>query len=345
MRVSDFEYQLPPEQIAQYPPTVRTDAKMLVIHRETGAVHHHRFEQFPEFIRPEDCLVINNTRVIPARIFGHRIPAGGRVEALLIKPVTPNTWTAFLKPGRRLKPDTVVRLENADTHFTVVGRTGDGAFTIRFAPDINVDDLVRRIGHVPLPPYIRRQDNPLDRERYQTVYAAVPGAVAAPTAGLHFTPETLDTIRNQGTAIAQLTLHVGPGTFRPVQTEHVEDHTMHGETYELSAAAAAIINRARNGNGRIIAVGTTSVRVLETCADPRTRTVRPGSGVTRIFLYPPQKPHVTDAILTNFHLPRSTLLMLVCTFADREKILAAYETAVKENYRFYSYGDCMLIIS
>jgi len=346
MDVDLFDYDLPEELIAQHPLPKRDAARMLVLHRRDGHCELRTVRDLPDYLRAGDCLVLNDTRVIPARLFGRRRETGGRVEMLLVRAldVERRRWRAMLRPGRRMRRGIEIEIEAApDETVTVLDRLEDGTFEILFSA-ADAMSLIERIGHVPLPPYIRREDEPGDREQYQTVYARTPGAVAAPTAGLHFTPELLGYIRGRGVVIATVTLHVGPGTFRPVKTRRVEDHVMHEEPYELRPEAAEVINRTRARGGRVIAVGTTSVRVLETCADCATGHVRPGAGVTRLFLHPPMRPRVADGLLTNFHLPKSTLLMLVCTFSSIENVLVAYRLAVRERFRFYSYGDCMLLI-
>ncbi len=345
MHVSDFDYELPQHLIAQHPPAERGAARMLVLHRRNGACELRSFRDFPNYLRPGDCLVLNDTRVIPARLFGTRVPSGGRVEILLTRNLAPDRWLALMKPGRRLHPGDAVRIDQAPDNVAIVQtRTAEGAFELLFrGPD--APDIALKAGHMPLPPYIHRPATNSDAERYQTVYARRPGAVAAPTAGLPFTREILERIPDAGVAIAPVTLHVGPGTFRPVKTERVEDHVMHEEIFALDPENAEKIRRTRTAGGRVIAVGTTSVRVLETCADPNAPGgIRAGNGTTRLFLHPPKKPRITDALLTNFHLPKSTLLMLVCTFADTATVLAAYRLAVRAQFRFYSYGDCMLLI-
>ena len=345
MLVSDFDYELPPELIAQRPPADRAAARMLALHRASGACELRTFREFPEYLRPGDCLVLNDTKVIPARLLAHREPSGGKVELLLVEEAAPGRWNCLLRPGRRLRAGDRVLLDGLSGErlsVTIGERLPEGLCRVEF-PTRDVLMLLDQAGVMPLPPYIDRAADAADRERYQTVYALRPGAVAAPTAGLHFTPEVLDTLRASGVEIACLTLHVGPGTFRPVKSESVEEHVMHEEAYELPEAAAATINAARRRGSRIIAVGTTTVRVLESCAEPATRTVRPGRGRTRIFLHPPMTPIVPDVLLTNFHLPRSTLLMLVATFTDLGKLKAAYALAVRERLRFFSYGDCMLL--
>jgi len=344
MKVSDFDYPLPAELIAQHPAARREASRLLVLRRETGRCELRGFTDIGAYLRPGDLLVLNDTRVIAARLLGRRDPHGGAVEAFVLEELRPSVWQCLLRPGRRLRPGDRVRLEgDPDATFTVTARRADGTFEVAFAvPDVLA--LLDRAGQVPLPPYIRRPPTAMDRERYQTVYAVRSGAVAAPTAGLHFTAEILERLRQQGVETAHVTLHVGPGTFRPVKTDTVEEHVMHEEPYELPAETAEAIGRTRRRGGRVIAVGTTSVRTLETCADAGTRTVQPGAGRTRIFLFPPQRPVVCDGLLTNFHLPRSTLLMLVSCFSRRENVLAAYRLAVQERFRFFSYGDCMLVL-
>ena len=360
MRVDDYDYELPPELIAQTPPASRDASRMLVLDRATGRCELRGFREFASFLRPGDCLVLNDTRVFPARLLARRATAGaGRVELLLLEPLAQagaaahapafhvsfgRLWKAMARPGRRLKAGEVLALEGApDETVTIAGRLDDGTFAVRFQA-ADVAGLLERTGRVPLPPYIEREADAADRERYQTVYADRPGAVAAPTAGLHFTPEILAGIQEAGVAVARVTLHVGPGTFQPVKADRVEEHVMHAERYELRPEAAAAVNAARAGGGRVVAIGTTSVRVLESCVVPGTHTVAPGTGETRLFLYPPKRPQVTDVLLTNFHLPRSTLLMLVSTFSSLEQVQAAYALAVRERFRFFSYGDCMLLI-
>jgi len=344
MNVSDFDYDLPAELIAQHPAERRDLSRLLVMRRESGRCEPVSFRDLGRFLRAGDLLVLNDTRVIAARLFGHRDPTGGTVEAFLLGAVSPRRWHCLLRPGRRLRPGDRVLIEGASGRaFVVAARRPDGTFEIDF-DTADVPGLLELAGHIPLPPYIHRQAAAEDRERYQTVYAVRPGAVAAPTAGLHFTPEILADLRRQGVETATVTLHVGPGTFKPVQCDRVEDHVMHEEAYHLPAETAAAVRRTRERGGRVIAVGTTSVRTLETCADPATRTVIPGEGQTRIFLYPPRRPVVCDGLLTNFHLPRSTLLMLVSCFSRVEHVLAAYRLAVQERFRFYSYGDCMLLL-
>jgi S-adenosylmethionine:tRNA ribosyltransferase-isomerase len=366
--VAEFDYHLPEELIAQQPLADRAGARLLHLRRAGGTLEDRSFRDFPELLRPDDVLVLNNSRVLPARLFGHRSgsraqhlsaanPAAheflrGKVEVLLTRQVSasPQQWEALLHPGRKLGVGERVYFgDEASEHShelaaEIVDRGSFGERRLRFDP---VDDFfaaLTRIGHIPLPPYIDRPDSETDRVQYQTVYAKPPGSVAAPTAGLHFTPEVLDRIRTRGIEIAEVTLHVGLGTFQPVREEVVEANKLHREWYEISAEAAAKIQGARDGGCRVIAVGTTSVRTLEYAArQSRDGRITAQSGEADIFIYPGFEFRVVGAILTNFHLPKSTLIMLVSAFAGREQTLAAYEHAARERYRFYSYGDCMFI--
>ena len=341
MKVSDFDFDLPEELIAQYPAEHREDSRMLVMDRKSGECSIHGFREIVHYFNAGDCLVINDTKVLRARLWGTRQGTGGRVQAFVLKQVMGNQWECLLRPGRRLPPGSVVELEGFGS-FTVLEKHEDGTFLVRFdVPDVY--ELMEKAGQIPLPPYITRMPTKEDQERYQTVYADHPGAVAAPTAGLHFTKEILAELEAKGVSIARLTLHVGAGTFKPVSVENIEDHIMHEETYILPAEAASLINATHRNGHRVICTGTTTVRVLETCVIPGTREVRPGTGNTSIFLYPPYKAIVPDALLTNFHLPQSTLLMLICTFSEQEKIMAAYKMAIENRMRFFSYGDCMLL--
>ena len=342
MLVSEYYYDLPDELIAQYPAERRQDSRMMVMDRVSGECQLKHFSDFPDFVSAGDCIVLNDTRVLRARLWGERHGSGGRVQAFMLKETGPRRWQCLLKPGRRMSLGSRVDLDGGKGSFTVVSRNDDGTFDVEFDVD-DVLSLMEAAGQIPLPPYIKRTPTAQDEERYQTVYAAVPGAVAAPTAGLHFTKEILAALEQKGVAIARLTLHVGAGTFKPVKSETVEGHVMHEERFVLTPETAELINGTRRNGGRVICIGTTTVRVLETCVIPGTREVAPQSGSTSIFLYPPYKAIVPDALLTNFHLPLSTLLMLICTFADKEKIFAAYRLAVQERFRFFSYGDCMLL--
>lgn len=331
MLTSDFDYHLPPERIAQEA-LPRGESRLLALDR-TGPEQHARVRDLPRLLRPGDLLVLNDTRVIPARLYGRR-PSGGRMEILLIERRGEREWDALAKPGRRAQPGTMIEFD-AGLAAEVVDKREDGRHLLRFSGP--VEPHLDRLGHIPLPPYIHRPDAPEDRERYQTVYARHSGSVAAPTAGLHFTEELLREIAAAGVEIARVTLHVGIGTFKPVTAERIEEHRMESERYEISEATADALRQAR----RVVAVGTTVVRTLESAA--RDGEVRPGSGATDLFITPGYRFQVVDALLTNFHLPRSTLLMLVSAFAGRERVLAAYEEAIREGYRFYSYGDAMLV--
>ena len=338
LRTDDFDYDLPPERIAQYPAEGRDQSRMLELSREGGAIRHRLFPEIVKLLAPGDVLALNDTRVIPARLIGRRA-SGGEAELLLLEPAGQRRWRALARPGKRLREGRTISFGDGELLATVieVGEMGERVVELDYEGELF--ELLDHLGRPPLPPYIHREPEELDRERYQTVYAREPGAAAAPTAGLHFTDEILQAIRDLGVQVAQVTLHVGLGTFRPVQTERIEDHRMHAERYEVSAEAAEIIN-AREG--RLVAVGTTVTRTLETAADERG-VVHAGSGRSEIFIYPGYRYRVVEAMLTNFHLPRSTLIMMVAAFAGREKVLAAYREALEQGYRFYSYGDCMFI--
>lgn len=350
MLTRDFDFDLPDDRIAQEP-APRGESRLLVLDAPPGsAERHRRVADLPELLLPGDLLVVNDTRVIPARLYGRRlIPGsedeGGRVELLLVEKVdeAANEWEALARPGKKAKPGTRLRFGDGPDFWLsaeVTARLEDGRHRVRFSAP--VEPHLERLGHVPLPPYIKRADRPEDRERYQTVFATNPGAVAAPTAGLHFTPEILDRLAARGVETARVTLHVGIGTFKPVTADLVHEHVMDEERYEVPEATAAAIAETRARGGRVVAVGTTTVRTLESAAD-EDGTVHPGAGRTGLFIVPGYRFRVVDALLTNFHLPRSTLLMMVSAFAGRERVLAAYEEAVAEGYRFYSYGDAMLM--
>ncbi|MDD3886846.1 MAG: tRNA preQ1(34) S-adenosylmethionine ribosyltransferase-isomerase QueA [Victivallaceae bacterium] len=348
-----FDYELPPELVAQFPAGKRDGSRMMVLDRVTGECEIHPFGDIRNYLTPGDALIFNDTRVLRGRMFarkGGRID-GAKFEILLVEkvPGSERRWVAMLKPGKRALPGISASLLLDDgslnvsgDEFTVLGRNDDGTFLIEF----NTDDsagLQRRYGHIPLPPYITRKDVSFDSERYQTVYARNEGAVAAPTAGLHFTPEILNDLRAAGVNEAAVTLHVGPGTFKPVSVANAEEHKMHSEVYWLSEETAMLVNRTHGAHKRVLAVGTTTVRVLESCAR-EDGTVVSNHGRTEIFLYPPRRIRAVDMLLTNFHLPKSTLLMLVSCFCDREKVLRAYQKAIEARMHFYSYGDCMLLI-
>jgi S-adenosylmethionine:tRNA ribosyltransferase-isomerase len=343
----DFDFHLPDDRIAQEP-APRGESRLLVLDAPPGlAERHRRVADLPQLLLPGDLLVVNDTRVLPARLYGRRLVSGeggateegGRVELLLVEKVDDGTneWEALARPGKKAKPGTCLRFDD-NLEAEVTARLADGRHRVRFSEP--VEPHLERLGHVPLPPYIKRADRPEDRERYQTVFATRPGAVAAPTAGLHFTPEILDRLAARGVETARVTLHVGIGTFKPVTADLVHEHVMDEERYEVPEATAAAIAEARRRGGRVVAVGTTTVRTLESAAD-EDGTVHPGAGRTGLFIVPGYRFRVVDALLTNFHLPRSTLLMMVSAFAGRERVLAAYEEAVAEGYRFYSYGDAM----
>jgi S-adenosylmethionine:tRNA ribosyltransferase-isomerase len=336
-----YDFNLPEGLIAQEPAARRDHARMLILNRVTGAVEDRHFYDFPAFVRPEDVVVLNDTRVFPARLVGRRVPGGGRAELFLVAPALEGTWLALAKPGRKLQAGARVHCDGLEAE--VVEVLGDGRRRVRFTAEGPLDEALERAGRMPLPPYIRRDvPDALDRERYQTVYARRRGAVAAPTAGLHFTPEVLAALRAQGTAVAHVTLHVGYGTFEPVRTEDLRTHAVAAESVEVTAEAAEAVNAARRRGGRVFAVGTTTTRALESAAG-EDGVVRPFGGETALTITPGYRFRAVDALLTNFHLPRSSLLVLVSAFAGRERVLAAYRHAVGEGYRFYSYGDCMLI--
>ena len=362
MLVSEFHYDLPEELIAQEPLPDRAGSRLLHLGRESGEIAHRQFREFPDLLRPGDLLVFNNTRVFPARLYGRRgglksqpvsprNPAAreflhGRIEVLLTRQLQrdPNEWECLVRPGRKIGVGEHLFFgENDELQAEVIRRGEFGERHIRFAPVEDFFARVEKIGHIPLPPYIARNDSSADRERYQTVYARERGSVAAPTAGLHFTPETLEKIRERGVETAEVTLHVGLGTFQPVRVEKVEDHELHSEAYSISAEAAETIARTRGESRRVVAVGTTTVRTLEYAAQQSGGEVRAGAGEAKLFIYPGYKFQVVQALLTNFHLPESTLLMLVCALGGKENVLQAYRHAVRERYRFYSYGDCMFV--
>jgi S-adenosylmethionine:tRNA ribosyltransferase-isomerase len=355
MLVRDFDFELPPDLIAQEPATDRSRARLLVLPRVAGPIAHSAIAALPGLLRSGDLLVVNNTRVFPARLLGHRMPSGGRVECLLVSRLDPaeevaeagERWEALMHPGQKLKPGAEVIFEGPVTlHGEVLDRRFFGRRAIRLWTDdgSSVQDAVDRIGHMPLPPYIKRDDRGSDRERYQTVFARARGSIAAPTAGLHFSAPLLATLENQGVAIAEITLHVGYGTFQPVRVEHVEDHRLEPEHFEISDVAAHAINRALDEKRRVIAVGTTTTRTLEAVAHDHEGRIVAGAGRTGLFISPGFDFKVVGGLLTNFHLPQSSLLMLVCAFAGRDRVLAAYREAIDQRYRFYSYGDAMLII-
>ena len=342
MNVSDFDYELPQELIAQRPSEKRDACRLLVLHRDTGAVEHRVFSDILEYLRPGDCLVFNDSKVIPARLFGIRRGTGAKVEFLLSKRIEGNTWETLVKPGRRCKTGDIIDFGDGELSAEITGYSEDGTRIARFICDGDLMETFDRLGKMPLPPYIERESDESDKENYQNVYAKEEGSVACATAGLHWTPELIKAAEDKGVKTAYVTLHVGIGTFRPVKVEKVEDHHMHFESYSVSEEAARTINEAKVAGGRIISVGTTACRTMESAAD-ENGLLRACSGSTGIFIYPGYKFKLVDCLITNFHLPKSTLLMLVSALYDREKMLAAYKTAVEECYRFFSYGDAMLI--
>ena len=340
MKTSDFYYDLPEELIAQKPVYPRDSSRLMVIDRKTGTIEHRIFHDVIEYLNPGDVLVVNETRVIPARLYGVKAETGGAIEFLLLKRLNLTDWEVILKPGKRAKPGAEFIFGEGKLKATILSIGEDGGRTVRFSWDGVFEDILDELGQMPLPPYIHERLE--DRNRYQTVYARTDGSAAAPTAGLHFTPELLECIREKGIDVVPVLLHVGLGTFRPVKEENVDDHHMHSEYYEVTDEQAERINAARERGGRVFCVGTTSVRTLETVADDSGR-VHAGSGFTQIFIKPGVRIKAVDALITNFHLPESTLLMLVSAFIGRETALHAYEIAVSERYRFFSFGDAMLI--
>ena len=348
MRVADFDFDLPADRIAQTPAAERQAARLLVLDRATGGLEHHTVGALPALLAPGDLLVVNDTRVVPARLLGRRVPSGGAVECLLLSPRGDGCWDALMHPGQRLRPGARVVFERGGRRLCgeVLARRFHGRRTVRLWTEDGaaVDEAIDRVGHVPLPPYIRRGDTSLDAERYQTVYATERGSVAAPTAGLHLTTDLLERLRQRGVGVVRVTLHVGYGTFAPIRVEEVEAHRVEPEPYRVPPETAAAVRRARAGGRRVVAVGTTTTRTLETAARAGGGELRAGDGVSDLYLYPGAAFHVVGGLLTNFHLPRSSLLMLVSAFAGRERIREAYAEALRTGYRFYSYGDAMLIL-
>lgn len=338
MKLTDFSYELPKELIAQHPAEPRDHSRLMLYDKQSGAVEHRHFYDLVEELHAGDVLVFNDSKVIPARLYGHRTPTGGKVEVLLLTPCGEDSWEVLVKPGKKALPGTTLEFDRGMTA-QVLDKTDFGGRIVKFSYDGVFDDIIDEIGEMPLPPYIHEKLE--DKNQYQTVYARVKGSAAAPTAGLHFTEGLLDTIRAKGVQIVFITLHVGLGTFRPVEEENIEDHAMHSEFYSIAPEAAAVINQAKAEKRRVIAVGTTSIRTLESAG--KTGMLKAGSGWTNIFIYPGFTFHIVDALVTNFHLPESTLLMLISALSEREKILAAYAVAVREKYRFFSFGDAMFI--
>jgi len=341
MKTSDFYYDLPEELIAQDPLEDRTASRLLVLDRKTGAVKHKIFSDVIDYLNKGDCLVINNTRVIPARLIGEKEGTGGKVEVLLLKRRANDVWETLVKPGKKLKPGAKITFGDGRLRAEVLEVVEEGNRLVKFYYEGIFEEILDSLGEMPLPPYITHKLE--DKEMYQTVYAKFDGSAAAPTAGLHFTKELLNKIEEKGIKIASITLHVGLGTFRPVKVDDVNNHHMHTEWYEVNTEAADIINETKKNGGRVICVGTTSCRTIESVAD-ENGYMKAKTGETDIFIYPGYKFKVMDGLITNFHLPESTLVMLVSAFAGKENVLAAYETAVKERYRFFSFGDAMILI-
>ncbi len=340
MKTSDFYYDLPQELIAQTPIEKRDTSRLMTLNRATGEVGHHHFYELPDFLRPGDCLILNDSRVLPARLLGQRLPGGGACEVLLLTDKGDKTWECLVRPGRKMRTGAKLSFGNGELTAEVVGEVEGGNRLVRFDYEGIFLEVLEHLGKMPLPPYIKEELQ--DKERYQTVYSKVLGSAAAPTAGLHFTPELLEKIAARGVGVGYVTLHVGLGTFRPVKEEEITDHEMHSEFCTIPPETAELINRTKKSGGRVICVGTTSCRTLESWA-AEDGHMEPKSGWTNIYIYPGYRFKVMDGLVTNFHLPESTLIMLVSAFAGREHVLAAYEEAVKERYRFFSFGDAMFI--
>ncbi len=340
MKKQDFYYELPEELIAQDPLADRSSSRLLVLDRQSGAVSHHVFREILDYLQEGDCLVINDTKVIPARLIGSKVGTEAKVEVLLLKRKENNIWETLVKPGKKARPGAKISFGDGLLVGEVLEVVEEGNRLVQFSYEGIFEEILDRLGQMPLPPYITHQLQ--ERERYNTVYAVHEGSAAAPTAGLHFTPELLQEIEKKGVDIARVTLHVGLGTFRPVKAEEITDHHMHSEFYQIQEEAAEKINRAKSGTGRVICVGTTSCRTVESAADENGR-IQAGSGWTEIFIYPGYRFKVLDGLITNFHLPESTLIMLVSALAGREQVMKAYEEAVEERYRFFSFGDAMYI--
>ncbi|WP_027868828.1 tRNA preQ1(34) S-adenosylmethionine ribosyltransferase-isomerase QueA [Eubacterium sp. AB3007] len=348
MHIDDFDYTLPEELIAQTPLAQRDGCRLMVLDRKTGSIAHRHFHDVLEYLRPGDCLVLNDSRVIPARLFGVKEQTGARVEFLLSKRIEGDVWESLVRPGRRLKPGDRVSFGDGALQAEIVGYGEDGTRQVRFEYEGIFMERLAELGRMPLPPYIERESTEEDKDMYQTVYSRIDGSVAAPTAGLHFTEELLEACRQKGVRLAYVTLHVGIGTFRPVKCEQVEEHHMHFEEYSIDPENARLINDTIDAGGRILCVGTTSTRTVESAAFNDKASahwhVTEGHGNTDIFIYPGYEFRILDGLITNFHLPKSTLIMLISALYDREHILKAYEEAVKERYRFFSYGDAMMIL-
>ena len=340
MKTKDFDYYLPEELIAQTPLEKRDESRLMCLDKETGELSHHHFYELPDFLNPGDCLILNNSRVLPARLLGQRLPGGGACEVLLLIDRGDKTWECIVRPGKHLRKGAKMQFGNGELKAEVVDVLPDGNRMVKFDFEGIFLEVLEHLGKMPLPPYITKQLE--DQSQYQTVYAKELGSAAAPTAGLHFTPELMDTIRSKGVGIAEVTLHVGLGTFRPVKVSNVLDHHMHSEFYRIEEDAANMINETKKNGGRIICVGTTSCRTIESAA-AEDGTIRACSGWTDIFVYPGYQFKILDCLITNFHLPESTLVMLVSALAGREHVLTAYEEAIRQRYRFFSFGDAMFI--
>jgi len=340
MKTSDFDYNLPPELIAQTPTERRDASRLLCLDKTTGEFSHHHFYDLPDFLRPGDCLILNNSRVLPARLLGNRLPGGGACEVLLLIDRGENVWECIVRPGKHLRAGAKMTFGTGELTAEVADVLPDGNRLVKFSYEGIFLEVLERLGKMPLPPYIKAELQ--DKERYQTVYSKVNGSAAAPTAGLHFTPELLEKIRAMGVKLGYVTLHVGLGTFRPVKEDELEEHEMHSEYCVIPQETADLINETKANGGRVICVGTTSCRTVESWAG-EDGTMKPSAGWTSIYIYPGYRFKVMDALVTNFHLPQSTLLMLVSALAGREHVLAAYEEAVREKYRFFSFGDAMFI--
>ena len=348
MHISEFDYNLPEELIAQVPTQKRDLSKMMVLDRETKTAHHHIFKDIVDLIPSDSILILNNTRVIPARLYGEKEGTGAKIEIFLLKEIEPHKWEALVKPSKRVKPDTLIKISEELSARILAPAEDDGKWFIELIYDGNIYEILAKVGNVPLPPYIERKMTPeeikkLDYERYQTVFAQKEGSVAAPTAGLHFTTEVLDALKAKGVEIGYVTLNVGLGTFRPVKCENILEHKMDSETFEISKETADLINRAKSEGKKLIAVGTTSVRTLET-AFQQFGEIKECKSASTLFIYPPYEFKVVDKLITNFHLPKSTLLMLVSALAGKDFIMNSYKEAIDNKYRFYSYGDCMFIM-
>ncbi|GEL77473.1 tRNA preQ1(34) S-adenosylmethionine ribosyltransferase-isomerase QueA [Tenuibacillus multivorans] len=342
MNVNDFDFDLPEEQIAQTPLANRSDSRLMVLNRENQKIDHKYFYHIIDYLQPGDCLVLNNTKVLPARLFGQKEDTGGKVEVLLLTQQEGDDWEVLVKPAKKVKIGTRLSFGDGRLKAVCIGIKEHGGREIRFEYDGIFLEVLDQLGEMPLPPYIKEQLD--DRDRYQTVYAEEAGSAAAPTAGLHFTEELLEQIKAKGVHIANITLHVGLGTFRPVQVDNIEEHDMHAEFYQMNQETADLLNQVKSDGHKIVAVGTTSVRTLETIARDENGVFKEKSGWTDIFIYPPYKFKAIDAMITNFHLPKSTLIMLVSAFSTKDFILKAYQEAVVEKYRFFSFGDAMLIL-